>query len=208
MKFYQEFDVNDAITKVWEFFEQPVRVAECIPGLEKIDILDHDTLFARVTQKLGPMTATFESKVHITERVHEERIQFTSTGKAVRGAIGNFRSTSTVSLQPRGNQTHILVEGEAALAGALGSVGQKIITKQADKITAEFARNLESVLTGTPRALSPSTKTEVGEQHTLSRSVEEAERGARTADRWTKLSTVFSGAAVLIGLLILFGVRL
>lgn len=208
MKFYQEFDVNENISKVWKFFEQPVRVAECIPGMEKIDVLDDDTLFARVTQKLGPMSATFELKVHITERVHEERIQFTSTGKAVRGAIGNFRSTSTVSLQSVGSQTHVLVEGEAALAGALGSVGQKIITKQADKITAEFARNLESILTGVPGSSLPPSKVEAAGRRPATRPIEGRVMSVQPSEYWAKVSTVFSGATVIIGLMILFGVHL
>jgi hypothetical protein len=84
--------------------------------------------------------------VHITERVREEKIQFTATGKAVRGAIGNFRSTNTVYLQAGEHQTRVIVEGELALAGVLGSIGQKVVMSQADKVTAAFAKNLERVL--------------------------------------------------------------
>ena len=39
------------------------------------------------------------------------------------------------------------VDAEVVLAGALGSVGEKIVARQADKVTAEF-RNLERVLMG------------------------------------------------------------
>ena len=35
MKFHQEFRVPEPLSKVWLFFEQPLRVAECIPGFEK-----------------------------------------------------------------------------------------------------------------------------------------------------------------------------
>jgi uncharacterized protein len=210
MKFHQEFDVNQNITKVWSFFEETVRVTECIPGVDSVEVLDADTLFVRVTQKLGPLSATFESKVHITERVREERITFTSTGKAVRGAIGNFRASNTVLLESHGDNTHVLVEGEAALAGALGSVGQRIIMKQADKITVEFARNLEAALSGTPRVERLAGKAVAKEYRKPATAVAHVAPMAigTAAVNWSKVSAILSCAAALIGLMILFGVHL
>ncbi|MDR3487437.1 MAG: SRPBCC domain-containing protein [Bradyrhizobium sp.] len=159
MKFRQEFDVNEQVARVWAFFAQTDRVAACIPGVENVEVLDPDTFIVLATQKVGPIGATFESRVNITERVHEQKIKFTSTGKAVRGAVGNFRATNTVFLEPAGDRTHVVVEGEAALAGMLGSVGQKIINKQADRVTAEFASNLEKVFWGDGASAPPALGT-------------------------------------------------
>ena len=48
------------------------------------------------------------------------------------------------------------VEGDVVLAGALGSVGQKVVAKQASKVTAEFAENLQLALSGAmPGATGP-----------------------------------------------------
>ena len=41
------------------------------------------------------MTATFEAKVTVLERVEHELIRFQATGKSVRGAIGNVRARRT-----------------------------------------------------------------------------------------------------------------
>lgn len=148
MKFRHEFRIRETDDKVWRFLEQPLRVAECIPGVEKAELLDgdRDSLSVRATQKLGPMSTTLEAKVRITERVERERIAFTSTGKAVRGAVGNFRAENAVTLARVGDETLIVVEGEVALAGVLGSVGSAVINKQAAKATAAFANNLEQAL--------------------------------------------------------------
>jgi carbon monoxide dehydrogenase subunit G len=208
MKFHQAFDVNQDIAKVWSFFEQPVRVTECIPGVDSVEVLDADTLSVRVTQTLGPLSATFESKVHITERVHEERITFTSTGKAVRGAIGHFRASNTVFLEPQDGRTHVKVAGDAALAGALGSVGQKIIMKQADKITVAFARNLEAALSGVPQGERPPAKRAAALQIKPAPVAAGLVAVGPAGQNWSKASAILSGLAVLIGLLILFGVHL
>ena len=156
MKFRHEFSVRESGDKVWRFFEQPLAVARCIPGVEKAEPLEDgdESYSVRATQKLGPMSTTFEAKVRITERVVGERIAFTATGKAVRGALGNFRAQNAVSLTRMGDETHVAVEGEVALAGVLGSVGSAVINKQAAKTTAEFACNLEQALSAgeEPRA--------------------------------------------------------
>ena len=148
MKFRHEFSVRESADKVWRFLERPLDVAQCMPGVEKAEPLegDGDSFSVRATQKLGPMSTTFEAKVRITDRVAGERIEFTATGKAVRGAIGNFRAQNAVTLMPAGDETHVAVEGEVALAGVLGSIGSAVINKQAAKTTAEFACNLEQAL--------------------------------------------------------------
>lgn len=143
MKFQQEFKVQEPVAAVWEFFEHPEDAALCMPGVESIKSIDQDTFLVQVTQRVGPFSATFESRVQVREKISGERITFSATGKAVRGALGNFRAESQVTLHPQEGATLVRVETEAALAGMLGSVGQKVIAAQAAKLTAEFARNLE-----------------------------------------------------------------
>lgn len=148
MKYEQSFQVAQDIATVWNFFSQFDRVAWCMPGLQKADVIDADSLDVVLAQRVGPMTATFQARVQITERVERQSMGFTSIGKAVRGAIGNFRSTNSVTLASvdDGRATAVTVTGEVALGGALGSLGQKVVAKQAEKMTAEFAKQLERVL--------------------------------------------------------------
>ena len=148
MKYRHEFRVREPRDKVWLFFEQPLEVAQCLPGVEEAEPLEgeDDTYSVRATQKLGPMSTTFRARVRINERVAGARIAFTATGKAVRGAVGNFRAQNAVTLTQEGDGTCVAVEGEVALAGVLGTVGNAVINKHAAKVTAEFAANLEQAL--------------------------------------------------------------
>ena len=210
MKFDEEFRVAENLATVWEFFEQPLRVAECIPGVKKAEKLDDGDVAVVVTQRLGPMTATFDAKVHITDQVHQERIEFTSTGKAVRGAAGNFRASNAVTLRPEGAQTHVTVSGDVALAGALGSVGQKFIAKQAAKVTAQFTENLERVLSGKPAEEKQAQPRRSAEKTTLADTDTRAGRPQPTTvtpppggDPWPKISAALSAMSVIIGLVIL-----
>lgn len=208
MKFRQEFRVSEPLDAVWRFFEQPLGVAECIPGVETADAIEPDRIAVRITQKLGPMSATFEAKVRITERVAGERIAFTSTGKAVRGAVGNFRTTNLVLLRPAGVETDVVVQSDAALAGVLGAIGHKVIAKQAEKVTAAFAENLQRALSGTSSVDSASRASirSPASEHVGHANAVHAAALASGGNWWTKAAAIFSAATMLIGLLILWRV--
>ena len=148
MRLYEEFRVEEPPSTIWEFFEQPELVANCVPGLESLTVVDPDVVTVRATQRIGPMTATFDAKITVVERVPGELIRFNAVGKSVRGAIGNVRTSNTVRLRADEDGTLVTVEGDVILAGALGSVGQKVVAKQAANVTAEFAANLQRALGG------------------------------------------------------------
>ena len=112
-------------------------------------MVDADNSRVRVTQAVGPMSATFDLKMRITERDPGGSMQFTAIGRSVRGAAGNVRSTNTVQLEAaEGGGTRVTLDGDLALGGMLGSVGQKVVAKQAGKVTRSFAEALERELTG------------------------------------------------------------
>ncbi|MDX1887989.1 CoxG family protein [Mycolicibacterium sp. 050158] len=148
MKLHEEFEVAQQVAEVWAFLDRPEAVAGCMPGVEQLSVLTPDDIDVRISQSIGPMSATFAASVRITDRERERRMAFTAVGKSVRGAAGNVRAEVVVGLRPGTTGTVVDVEGDVALAGALGSVGQKVVAKQAGKVTAQFARNLEAALGG------------------------------------------------------------
>lgn len=153
MKMREEFVVAEPPATLWEFFEQVDRVARCVPGVEDVTVVDADNSRVRVTQAVGPMSATFDLKMRITGRDPGRSMEFTAIGRSVRGAAGNVRSTNTVQLEDaEGGGTRVVLDGEVALGGMLGSVGQKVVAKQAGKVTRSFAEALERELSGEPAA--------------------------------------------------------
>jgi carbon monoxide dehydrogenase subunit G len=149
LKVQEQFVVPRPATTVWEFFEQVGRVARCVPGVENVTVVDDENSRVRVTQAVGPMTATFDMKMRITAREPGRSMEFTGIGRSIRGAAGNVRSTNRVQLEEVENGcTRVLLESEVALGGMIGSVGQKVVAKQATLITESFARTLEQELAG------------------------------------------------------------
>ena len=150
MKVQESFFISEPPEKLWEFFEQVDQVARCVPGVESVEQIDDQNSMIRVTQAVGPMRATFDLKMRITERRPHELMQFTAVGRAIRGAAGNVRSVNTVHLEPANGGTRVDLEADMAMGGALGSVGQKVVAKQAAQVTKAFSESLERALKGEP----------------------------------------------------------
>jgi hypothetical protein len=151
VKVTEEFVIAESQQTLWEFFEQLDQVAGCVPGVEAVTVIDADNSRVRVTQSLGPMTATFDVKMRITDRDPGRSMQFTAVGRSVKGAAGNVRATHVVRLEQSGEgSTRVQLEGDVALGGMLGSVGQKVVAKQAAAVTQSFAQALQERLSGGP----------------------------------------------------------
>ncbi|MGH9298698.1 MAG: CoxG family protein [Acidimicrobiales bacterium] len=198
MKLHEEFLLNQPVETIWSFFEQPELVSGCMPGVEKVTVFDVDNVGVRATQSIGPMNATFEAKVTVLERVPNEMIRFQAIGRSVRGAAGNLRSTTSVRLVPSEGSTKVVVDGEVVLAGALGSVGQKIVARQANKVTAGFARNLERSLRGEElaRPEPPPTGSAVRQESAFTDPALPPSR-----DPWERISSALSAVSALLSII-------
>ena len=167
MKLRQQFTIAQDPPTVWNFLEQFEAVAACLPGMESIEVVDPDHVLVRVTQRIGPMSATFDVKVTVVERSKGQSLRFEAGGKSVRGAVGSVRSLNAVSLAPCGVGTQVTLEGDIALAGALGSVGQKVVSRQAARVTEQFAANLQTAIASGGLPLAPSATADASAPHVL-----------------------------------------
>jgi len=189
VKVRETFEIAEPRERLWEFFEQVDRVAWCVPGVEDVSVVDAENSRLRVTQTLGPLSATFDTKMRITSRDHGRSIAFTAVGRSVAGAAGNVRATNTVSLEDvDGGATRVIVEAEVALGGMLGAVGAKVVERQAKQMTTAFAGALQHELGG-PGAAAATAADEAAE---------EPEAPAEVPDHRGRLLAAIGGAIVAI----------
>jgi uncharacterized protein len=207
MKLHEEFLVAEQVGTVWKFFEQPEQVASCMPGVELVEVLDADNVHVRLMQGVGPLTATFDARVSVLERVPEQMIRFRAAGRSVRGAVGNVRTENTVVLRDLPDGTSVSIDGEMVLAGALGSVGQKVIAKQASKVTAEFAANLQRALRGEAPGLDSvgirAQPAPAGIPLSETPATSRGRRPAPTPERWSQAAAALSAASALLSAIVL-----
>ena len=151
MKVAESFVIPEPRESVWLVVGDVERVAACLPGVEQVTMEDAEHGTVRITQSLGPMTATFDAKMQVTNREPGRAISFSATGRTIRGAAGNVRVTNTVRLEDEGEgATRVELEADVAMGGMLGAVGTKVIARQASRAAKEFAANLEKALHAEP----------------------------------------------------------
>lgn len=131
---------------VWQLLDDPEAVSRCIPGLAGFQIVDDDTFSAQVSQTVGPVTAIFAMKVSVVEREPGKAIRFKALGRTTKGAVSHLRANGSVQLAEETGGTRVTLGADAALGGVLGAVGEKVLVKQGEKITAQFGAALQREL--------------------------------------------------------------
>ena len=145
MEFNQEITVAAPREKVWDFIWQVEEFASCVPGVKDVE----------------------------KNRRRDLRRAYRAEGQFPEGEFFSFRSTSRKSARPstsaqwaRGrtrksrrassrknevtleavseNETKVCINSSVDVFGKLGSLGFTVIKNQANKIFAEFAKNVKA----------------------------------------------------------------
>lgn len=131
---------------VWQLLDDPEAVSRCIPGLAGFQTVDDDTFSAQISQTVGPVTAIFAMKVSVVEREPGKAIRFKALGRTTKGAVSHLRANGSVQLAEETGGTRVTLAADAALGGVLGTVGEKVLFKQGEKITTQFGAALQREL--------------------------------------------------------------
>lgn len=158
MKVEQSFTVARPIADVWAFFQNIPDVAACLPGAEMTGEKSPGTYTGKVSLKLGPFGASFdgEAAVQFDQAAKSGHVE----GKGV-DKRGGSRSRMTVDFaltSPAPTSTHVRVDADVVLSGAIAQFGRTgIIDETAKILIGDFVTRLEQRLTPLPGAAVAST---------------------------------------------------
>lgn len=120
---------------------------ECVPGAQEVTGNPDDGFEAKVTQKVGPVKATFNGQVTVSDRVENESLKLSGEGKG--GAAGFAKGSASVRLEAVEGGTRLSYDVEAKVGGKLAQLGSRIIDGFAKKMADQFFSRLKEVLEGT-----------------------------------------------------------
>ncbi|MCY3822852.1 MAG: carbon monoxide dehydrogenase subunit G [Nitrospinae bacterium] len=144
MEFNQEITVAAPREKVWDFIWQVEEFAACVPGVKDVEKIDDATYGVRVEQKVSFLKASFQLQVNIEEVRAPEYIRTVGEGKDSKLAA-SLKQKNEVTLEAVSeNETKVRIDSSVDVFGKLGSLGFSVIKNQANKIFAEFARNVKA----------------------------------------------------------------
>lgn len=146
MKMNDERIIEADRATVWAALLNPDVLKECVPGAQEVTGNANDGFEAMVTQKVGPVKATFKGAVTVSDRVEHESLTLTGEGKG--GAAGFAKGVADVRLEEVPEGTKLIYDVEAKVGGKLAQLGSRIVDGFAKKMADKFFTRLEEVIEG------------------------------------------------------------
>lgn len=131
---------------VWAAILNPDVLKECVPGCESMTGSPEEGFEAVVTQKVGPVKATFKGAVYISDRIEGKSLKISGEGKG--GPAGFAKGGAAVTLEPIEGGTRLSYEVEANVGGKIAQLGSRIIDGFAKKMADEFFTRFQAAVEG------------------------------------------------------------
>ena len=120
---------------VWDFLTDANRIAQCLPGCEKLAQTGEDTYDMEMRFGVGAISGVFRGSIRLHDLKPTSEYQMTVDG---RGTPGFVKGEGTVQLAPDDTGTLLRYSGDVAAGGPIASLGQRMIGGAARMVIDQF----------------------------------------------------------------------
>jgi carbon monoxide dehydrogenase subunit G len=136
--------------KAFAFVNDPFTLANCIPGCTDLKDLGDNKYGAKLTNRVGPISLTFDVVVELTKIEPPSAIDATVSGNAPGGRL---TATATVRLEAVDTaHTKISYTVDMGLTGKLGGIGQPVFRAKSDELSKKFGANVQAAIVADAKA--------------------------------------------------------
>ena len=147
MKFNQRAVIAAAREPLWDFLMDVPKVAQSLPGVEKVEQLDPDTYQGTLKIRVGPISINLQGKIIVEQRDRDSWRATLRADASDRMAAGAVKAKTTMELKELSpTETEMSVDTDVSIMGKIGEFGQPIIRKKADAMLKEFVENIKKQL--------------------------------------------------------------
>ena len=131
---------------VWEFINDPQKVASCLPDVQQVTVQDPKNFDALVSIGLGPVRGKFKFKITLEPQEGGDRMNVRISG----GGFGSVVDLlAGADLKDNGDSTTTLDwSGAATMRGPIATVGGRVLDTQAQKLIAGTFANVKTRMAG------------------------------------------------------------
>jgi carbon monoxide dehydrogenase subunit G len=149
MELVNAFTVQRPLDEAWAVLTDLERIAPCLPGA-KLEEIEGDIYRGVVKVKVGPITAAFKGQAHFVERDDaDHRAVLKGEGRDT-GGKGNASALITAHLEPVSEGvSKCTVLTDLSITGKVAQFGRGAMADVSEKLMAQFATNLNTMLEGT-----------------------------------------------------------
>ena len=137
--------------KVWAALNDPAVLKQCIPGCQSLEMASPTEMVATVVLKVGPVKATFNGKVTLTDI--DAPNGYRIIGEGAGGVAGFAKGGALVRLESESPDVTVLhYEVDAQIGGKLAQLGARLINSTATKLAGEFFKSFAEVVSAKAEA--------------------------------------------------------
>ncbi|WP_256805428.1 MULTISPECIES: carbon monoxide dehydrogenase subunit G [unclassified Bradyrhizobium] len=130
---------------VWAALNDPDILKRCIPGCQSLEMVSPTEMSATVVLKVGPVKATFNGKVTLTDI--DAPSSYRIIGEGAGGVAGFAKGAAKVRLEEESPDITVLhYETEAQIGGKLAQLGSRLIDSTSRKLAASFFENFAGIV--------------------------------------------------------------
>ena len=123
--------------RVWDFLTDPSQVAPCVPGIEKIEVIEpYKTYRGTVSVGLGTVKARFTGVVEILQLDEPDYAKLKAHGMAS-GSAADAVSEMALSDGPDG-ATNVHWTADVNVSGQLASLAARLMQPVSQKLAGQF----------------------------------------------------------------------
>ena len=143
MKLVGSYRLPGTRQQVWDLFNDPARLAKCLPGCEKLEPAGPHKYKVAIKFALAAFSGAYSGSVELAEQRPPESMRMRVEGK---GTPGFMKGEGRLTLAATAEGTTVSYEGEAQVGGLIAAVGQRMIEAAAKKIVQQFFESAEKQL--------------------------------------------------------------
>jgi hypothetical protein len=118
------YTFNAAPDRIWGLLMDPLVIASCIPGCERLEPDGEDRYKARLNVGLAAITGTYDGTVVISDKAPPHSYRLTVEGQ---GKPGFVKGNAAITLRAEGATTVVDVSGTVQTGGPIARLGQRLI---------------------------------------------------------------------------------
>jgi carbon monoxide dehydrogenase subunit G len=158
MKITGEQTIPAAQDRVWHALNDPEVLRQSIPGCMNLERTGEHAFKATIETKIGPIKATFDGDVHLSDL--DPPNSYMLSGKGSAGSMGSAKGSARVRLAPNGHGTRLTYDVDADVTGKFAQLGSRLVQGTANMLAGQFfARFNEAV--SNPDVIRPSQAAKV-----------------------------------------------
>jgi carbon monoxide dehydrogenase subunit G len=150
MKLSGTAELHAPVERVYAALADPDVLVRTIPGCQQLETVGDDTYKMTVTAGVASIKGTYLGSVQIVDQDPPHGYTLKASGQS---AAGSVDASAKIRLSGNGAGTTLLgYDADAVVAGAIGGVGQRMLTGVAKKLAVEFFTAVDRDLEDGPPA--------------------------------------------------------